>query len=160
MSISFFKSSSVRHNKNTMPKLVSGFTSGFSLIELLVVIAIIGILSAIVLASINTARDKAANAAVKSNLKNVHNPMEIYYDANNNYVDVCLDAQVVPGLEAASMAGTVATTNYECNSDALSWAAQAPLKVPDNDGSTYWCVDGSGASKGETVLLGAGLACA
>jgi prepilin-type N-terminal cleavage/methylation domain-containing protein len=54
--------------------------SGFTLIELLVVIAIIGILSSVVLASLNTARNKGADAAIKSNIDNARAQAELYYD--------------------------------------------------------------------------------
>jgi prepilin-type N-terminal cleavage/methylation domain-containing protein len=46
---------------------------GFTLIELLVVIAIIGILSAVVLASLNTATSKGRDARRLSDLKSVLN---------------------------------------------------------------------------------------
>ena len=57
---------------------------GFTLIELLVVIAIIGILSSVVLASLNTARAKGSDAAVKSNLNGVRSQAELSYDSSGN----------------------------------------------------------------------------
>ncbi len=60
-------------------------SSGFTLIELLVVIAIIGILSSIVLASLNTARTKGKDAARISNVKSLKTALELYYDDHNTY---------------------------------------------------------------------------
>ncbi len=51
---------------------------GFTLIELLVVIAIIGLLSSVVLASLNTARAKARDAKRASDLTQVVNAFELY----------------------------------------------------------------------------------
>ncbi len=56
---------------------------GFTLIELLVVIAIIGILSSVVLASLNSARTKARDTRRVADLKQIQIAMELYADANS-----------------------------------------------------------------------------
>ncbi len=58
---------------------------GFTLIELLVVIAIIGLLSSVVLASLNSARVKARDAVRKQTLKQVQTALELYYDKYSTY---------------------------------------------------------------------------
>ncbi|MFC1720709.1 type II secretion system protein [Patescibacteria group bacterium] len=60
-------------------------TKGFTLIELLVVIAIIGILSSVVLASLNTAREKSRDAKRISDIKQIQLALELYYDTNSAY---------------------------------------------------------------------------
>jgi len=59
--------------------------SGFTLIELLVVIAIIGTLSSVVLASLNTAREKARDVQRLSDLRQLQIAMELYHDDNGYY---------------------------------------------------------------------------
>lgn len=58
---------------------------GFTLIELLVVIAIIGILSSVVLASLNSARKKGRDARRIADLKQLQLALELYYDSNQSY---------------------------------------------------------------------------
>lgn len=59
--------------------------NGFTLIELLVVIAIIGILSSVVLASLNTARAKARDAKREGDLHSVQIALELYRTSHNSY---------------------------------------------------------------------------
>lgn len=59
---------------------------GFTLIELLVVIAIIGILSSVVLASLNSARVKGRDARRISDIKQMQLALELYYDVNQSYI--------------------------------------------------------------------------
>jgi prepilin-type N-terminal cleavage/methylation domain-containing protein len=156
-------------------------SKGFTLIELLVVIAIIGILSSVVLASLNTARGKGADAAIKSNLANARAQAELFYDTNgNSYVvtaggttDVCSATGSVSGVKgiyasvAAAAGGTAAAINTTlgtagllglttptatCHATALAWAADAPLKA--TSGSNY-CVDSTGVAKVTTAVLAA-----
>ncbi len=68
-----------------MKILQSKKNSGFTLIELLVVIAIIGLLSSIVMASLNTARAKSRDAKRRADLRQVQLALEMYFDSNNNY---------------------------------------------------------------------------
>ena len=61
------------------------YKRGFTLIELLVVIAIIGILSSVVLASLNSARQKGRDARRVSDVKQLQLALELFYDANQSY---------------------------------------------------------------------------
>ena len=63
-------------------KLIS---KGFTLIELLVVISLIGILSTLVLANLNAARERGRDAARKSDLKNIQTALRLYYNDYGKY---------------------------------------------------------------------------
>jgi prepilin-type N-terminal cleavage/methylation domain-containing protein len=90
-----------------------GHKSGFTLIELLVVIAIIGILSSVVLASLNSARQKGRDAKRISDIKQIQLALELYYDANGKYpATVSSTTLVTPGYIAALPTDPVGGTEY------------------------------------------------
>ena len=70
----------------------TSYKRGFTLIELLVVIAIIGILSSIVLASLNSARQKGRDARRLGDIKQIQLALELYYDAHSAYPTAALYA--------------------------------------------------------------------
>ena len=82
-------------------------TRGFTLIELLVVIAIIGILSSVVLASLNGARKKGRDARRLSDIKQIQLALEMYYDSSgqNEYPE-----EVSNGVPAAALAPAYIST--------------------------------------------------
>ncbi|MBI4155691.1 MAG: prepilin-type N-terminal cleavage/methylation domain-containing protein [Candidatus Zambryskibacteria bacterium] len=69
-------------------KLSKDSQNGFTLIELLVVVAIIGILSSVVLASLNSARAKARDAKRASDVHQLKTALEFYYNDNGFYPSI------------------------------------------------------------------------
>ena len=157
--------------------------AGFTLIELLVVVAIIGILAAVVLAALNSARSKGSDAGIKSNLDSARTQGEVLYNTRvvniNSYTNVCMSG-IVTGettaqgagaeiLTAAKLAALSSVghnnvpaangTRASCNDSASAWAAEVPLSGSTVGTPKMWCVDSNGKSKQESVSIGAATVC-
>jgi len=153
-------------------------SQGFTLIELLVVIAIIGVLSAVVLASLNTARTKGNDAAVKSNLSSAQTQSAIYYDEKTNYgTNVAAlspsaanctlsgffgspqDPNVKAAIAAADVAaggtsGTISKTVCATTAGGSSQAWVIATQLYNTANGAYFCVDSTGVAKSGDVPTG------
>ncbi len=126
------------------------YTRGFTLIELLVVIAIIGILTSVIMGSLNAARDKGADASVKVNLRGVRDQSAIYYDNGGySYTDLCSEPTISKSVTSSKGAMSASSTlgglgDGECSDSDSEYAVWVNLKASP---TSAWCVDSLGESK-------------
>lgn len=135
------------------------FKRGFTLIELLVVIAIIGILASIVLVSLNSARARGADAAVRANLSGIRTQAELLNDTANSYEGVCEDTNILAAVNAAKTAAGISTATIvadattgaagtaTCHDSSTAWAIEVPLRS-----AGFACVDSTGLSATTTTF--------
>jgi len=79
-------------------------TPGFTLIELLIVMAIIGVLATLFIGGYTGTQRKARDANRKSDLKQIANSLEIYFNDHNRY----------PAESSGTIAGCPSTTSTSC----------------------------------------------
>lgn len=129
----------------------------FIIIILLVGIAIIGILSSVILASLNSARQKGSDVYIKTNLESLRVEGFLYEDINKSYTGFCDDLKTVNILKSASKSSSLSQSesNYVCNDSSSGWAASVPLRE-----GGYWCADSSeNIPNGIDIDLGSQISC-
>ncbi len=143
------------------------FKRAFTLIELLVVIAIIGVLSAVVLASLNSSRSKGNDAGIKSNMHTVETQSSVYVESNTVYgvfnnagapatcpavgdagSTLFFDSTIESAIDAAVRASAGGAALCQSNDSNYAAVITRPVDGSYTPPSVYWCVDSTGAHCG------------
>ena len=114
---------------------------------LLVAIAIIGILSSVVLVSLNSARQKGQDARVRESLMSMRVEAEVYNGNNNNSYSKATDCNTGMFTDSSIQKNLVAikTSNPICYAEGGTYAVSASLISRSfSDPVVNFCVDSSG----------------
>lgn len=136
-------------------------TKGFTLIELLVVIAIIGILSGLIIVSMNGAQNAAKDARIKAAMDQMRSTAEIYKLNNTYYGTLALAACtatastfMVSGGDGVALCNDIqsqgGTTLAIYSNNSTTSPAYCISKIL-NSGTT-WCLDSAGHVGSATLV--------
>ncbi len=106
------------------------YKKGFTLLELLIVVSIIGILAALILASINNSRGRARDTAIKQSVLEMKKLLELEFLNSGTYTNLFTAVTWLPfyGTCSTQFSGNYATNARSIcndiirNSEANSWA--------------------------------------
>ncbi len=121
--------------------------TGFTLIELLVVIAIIGLLSTVVMTSLNSARKKGRDTRRVEDLNTIRQALEVYYDDNGKYptaLSALTTGGQLPVVPTDPQSGNAYSYAVDSSSNPQSYVLAATLEKTDHqalnndvDGTVY-----------------------
>jgi prepilin-type N-terminal cleavage/methylation domain-containing protein len=133
-------------------------TKGFTLIELLIVVVIIGILAAIAIPQFAATKEKAFDAAAKSDLRNLMTAEEAYFSDYQAYTDQTVGAGAAADLDGDGNDDFQASQSVDLAATAYTDGYQ--ITATHSSSNKTWCINASAtAATGAVGQIMQGTSC-
>ncbi len=134
----------------TMYRQLDEREEGFTLIELLVVVIIIGILAAIAIPVFLNQREKAYDAAAKSDVRNAQTAMETYFTDNSAYTATSGDLTTYGLSTSDGMQALEICLKNEAGGTANAYE----ISGKHTQSANYWVFDSAAGSLSSAAAAG------